>query len=107
MKNKGAQYARSALHLLTDIELTLPVEHGLQRHSAHPVSQKYRKMLRPAYSSKTNVLAILSCFTVLTRRIRKHKHISLLHPLIILLAVRPYVHSWRLGTQTCVTHCRI
>lgn len=36
------------LHLLSNVKLTLAVENRLQRYAAHPISQKYRKVLRSA-----------------------------------------------------------
>ena len=36
------------VHLLADVKLPFAVENRLQRHAAHPVSQQYCQMLRPA-----------------------------------------------------------
>lgn len=39
-------------HLISNAELTLAVEDGLQCHRTHPVSQEDNKVLRPVRSQK-------------------------------------------------------
>ena len=75
-----AQQACVAHYLLSDIELTLAVEHGLQRHTAHPISQKYRKVLRPASQIRDSSRSkgSFSCFVFPAKAVqcRVEQHIA-------------------------------